>query len=200
MIADILKAVIVGICLAAPVGPVIVTVLQKSLTYGRNVGLKAGLGCAVMDTFYAALSFIALAFIRGLLEGHSLLFALIGGIVVIILGVSMYFSDPLKETRMVRVNGNKAFWQVVLTILTNPGSILYDFTVCSFFGLEAKDWRLVLLAAGVFAGEMLFWYIFTLIFGHFHKSFKEQTLYLVCRLSGVALCVCGLVIMIKGFV
>ncbi|MBO4844132.1 MAG: LysE family transporter [Bacteroidales bacterium] len=200
MIADILKSVLVGICLAAPIGPVVLTVMQKTLSYGRETGVKAALGCAVMDTVYATLSFIALAFIKGFLEEHKLLIAIIGGCVIIALGVIMMLSDPYSNYRERTASGWAAFWEVAFIILTNPGSILYDFTVCTFFGLQAKSWDLIPLALGVFAGEVIFWALFTLLFGRLHSRLGKETIVKLSKLSGVVLLVCGIVIMIKGFI
>jgi len=198
MTVDFLKSVLVGICLAAPIGPVVITVMQKSLSYGRNTGFKAAMGCAVMDTVYAVLSFIALAFIRGFLDKHRVLMAIIGGSVVIALGIIMFLSDPYKNFRSEKETGNKAFWQVALLILTNPGSILYDFTVCAFFGLQAKDWTLLPLAAGVFLGELVFWALFTWIFGRLRKSLSKDTLIKLSKASGLLLLICGIVIILRG--
>lgn len=197
---DFLKSVLVGICLAAPIGPVVITVMQKSLSYGRNTGFRAAMGCAVMDTVYAVLSFIALAFIKGFLDQHKVLIAVLGGCVVLALGIIMFLSDPYKNYRSEKETGNKAFWQVALLILTNPGSILYDFTVCTFFGLQAKSWDLIPLALGVFAGEVIFWALFTLLFGRLHRRLGKETIVKLSKLSGVVLLVCGIVIMIKGFI
>ena len=200
MLVDVLKSVLVGICLAAPIGPVVLTVMQKTLSYGRGTGVKAALGCAVMDTVYATLSFIALAFIKGFLEEHKLLVAIIGGCVVIALGVMMMLSNPYSNYRERTASGWAAFWEVALLILTNPGSILYDFTVCTFFGLEAKGWDLAPLTIGVFAGEVLFWALFTLLFGRLHHRLGTETIVKLSKLSGVVLLVCGIVIMVKGFI
>jgi threonine/homoserine/homoserine lactone efflux protein len=198
MTVDFLKSVLVGICLAAPIGPVVITVMQKSLSYGRRTGFKAAMGCAVMDTVYAMLSFIALAFIKGFLDQHKVLIAILGGCVIIALGIIMFLSDPYKNYRSEKATGNKAFWQVALIILTNPGSILYDFTVCTFFGLQAKDWTLLLLTAGVFIGELLFWTLFTWIFGRLRRSLSKETLIKLSKASGVLLFICGIVIMLRG--
>ena len=198
MTVDFLKSVLVGVCLAAPIGPVVITVMQKSLSYGRKTGFKAAMGCAVMDTVYAVLSFIALAFIRGFLDQHKVLIAILGGCVIMALGIIMFLSDPYRNFRSDKETGNKAFWQVALIILTNPGSILYDFTVCTFFGLQAKDWTLLLLAAGVFLGELLFWTLFTWIFGRLRRSLGKDTLIKLSKASGLLLFICGAVIMLRG--
>ena len=198
MTVDFLKSVLVGVCLAAPIGPVVITVMQKSLSYGRKTGFKAAMGCAVMDTVYAVLSFIALAFIKGFLDQHKVLIAILGGCVIMALGIIMFLGDPYRNFRSDKETGNKAFWQVALIILTNPGSILYDFTVCTFFGLQAKDWTLLLLAAGVFLGELLFWTLFTWIFGRLRRSLSKDTLIKLSKASGLLLFICGAVILLRG--
>jgi threonine/homoserine/homoserine lactone efflux protein len=112
----------------------------------------------------------------------------------------MFLSDPYKNGRSEETMGTTAFWQVALIILTNPGSILYDFTVCTFFGLQAKDWKLLLLAAGVFLGELLFWTLLTWIFGRLRRSLTKETLIKLSKASGLLLAVCGVVVLLRGII
>ncbi len=53
MLLEILKAFIIGICASAPLGPVAILVLQKSICYGHKAGFTTGLGASLVDTAYA---------------------------------------------------------------------------------------------------------------------------------------------------
>lgn len=56
MLLEILKAFIIGICASAPLGPVAILVLQKSICYGHKAGFTTGLGASLVDTAYAIIS------------------------------------------------------------------------------------------------------------------------------------------------
>ena len=62
MIIDMLKGFLVGVCASAPVGPIAILVVQKSLSKGHKAGFVSGLGASVVDTLYAFIAIFALAF------------------------------------------------------------------------------------------------------------------------------------------
>ena len=62
MLMDMLKGFLVGICASAPIGPIAILVVQKSLSMGHKAGFVSGLGASVVDTLYASIAIFALAF------------------------------------------------------------------------------------------------------------------------------------------
>ena len=62
MLLEILKAFIIGICASAPLGPVAILVLQRTICYGQKAGFATGLGASLVDTAYAIISIFAWAF------------------------------------------------------------------------------------------------------------------------------------------
>ena len=68
MLIDMLKGFLVGICASAPIGPIAILVVQKSLSMGHKAGFVSGLGASVVDTFYASIAIFALAFAQRFLE------------------------------------------------------------------------------------------------------------------------------------
>ena len=125
MILDMLKGFLVGVCASAPVGPIAILVIQKSLSKGHKAGFVAGLGASVVDTLYAFIAIFALAFAQRFIEQHQNIILLAGGSVLIILGFSMAFSNPfrkMKKDDKPKVS-SKDFGQAVLMGLSNPMAI-----------------------------------------------------------------------------
>ena len=89
MMLEIIKAFIVGICASAPLGPIAILVIQKSLSGGHKAGFIAGLGACVVDTLYAVVAIFALAVVQEFLLAHQNIILIVGGLVVARLGVSM---------------------------------------------------------------------------------------------------------------
>jgi threonine/homoserine/homoserine lactone efflux protein len=82
----LLKGFLVGLCIAAPVGPVGLLCIKTTLQYGRMAGLATGAGAAVADTLWAAVGAFSLVFIMSFLEVHSHEIRLFGGIILLALG------------------------------------------------------------------------------------------------------------------
>lgn len=145
MFVDLLKGFLVGMCASAPIGPIAILVVQKSLSKGHKAGFVSGLGASVVDTFYASIAIFALAFAQKFIEDHQSLILLVGGIVLMIVGVSMAFSDPFRK---MKADGEstvspKDFGQAVAMGLSNPMAIFVMFTL-----LLSSDLRTILLITG----------------------------------------------------
>ena len=97
MLVDIIKGFVVGICASAPVGPIAMLVIQKTLSKGRYAGFVSGLGATIVDTTYAIIALFALAFAQRLLERHENLILLAGGLILVAIGISMALSNPLRR-------------------------------------------------------------------------------------------------------
>ena len=94
---DILKGFAVGMCASAPIGPIAILVVQKSLSKGHKAGFVSGLGASVVDTLYASIAIFALAFAQRFIDEHQSMILLAGGAVLIAVGISMAFSNPLMK-------------------------------------------------------------------------------------------------------
>lgn len=97
MILDVLKAFVVGVAASVPIGPIAILVIQKTLSKGFKPGFITSLGSTVVDTIFAIVAMFALSFVQAFIEGNSIPIFIIGGIIVIILGLSMSLSDPFRK-------------------------------------------------------------------------------------------------------
>ena len=135
MLVDMLKGFLVGICASAPIGPIAILVVQKSLSKGHKAGFVSGLGARVADTIYAFIAIFALAFAQKFIEDHQNIILLTGGAVLVIVGLSMALSDPfrkLKDDANFSVSP-KDFGQALAVGLSNPMAIFVMFTLFAFF-------------------------------------------------------------------
>ena len=96
---DMLKGFLVGICASAPLGPIAILVIQKSLSKGHMSGFVSGLGATVSDTCYAFIAIFALAFAQRFIDEHQSFILLSGGIILVLVGASMALSNPYKKKR-----------------------------------------------------------------------------------------------------
>lgn len=203
MLMDMLKGFLVGICASAPVGPIAILVVQKSLSKGHKAGFVAGLGASVVDTLYAFIAIFALAFAQAFLEQHRTVILLVGGVVLICLGISMAFSNPfrkMKKDGKSRVS-SKDFAQAVAMGLSNPMAIFIMFTLFAFFGL-AKDapdtWSVAPILICVSCGSVTYWFTISWLLSRFAGNFRMRTILWISRITGAVIVIIGIALLGQG--
>ena len=205
MVLDIVKGFAIGICASAPIGPIAILVIQKSLSKGHKDGFITGLGACVVDTVFSIVAIFALAAAERLINEHRELILLAGGIVVTILGWSMSTSDPFRklkarESKRTSVSVTD-FLQAVAMGLSNPGAIFVIFALFAFFGigpLDSSDWRVAPIILSVSLGSAFYWFIVTWLLSHFRKRFRLRTILWINRITGAIIIIIGLVLLGEG--
>ncbi len=205
MLLDIVKGFAIGICASAPIGPIAILVIQKSLSKGHKAGFITGMGACVVDTVFSIIAIFALAAAEQLINEHRELILLCGGIVVTILGWSMNASDPLRKLRAREKRQGSVsltdFLQSVLMGLSNPGAIFVIFALFAFFGigpLDRSDWRVTPIVLSVSLGSAFYWFVVTWLLSRFGKKFKMRTILWINRITGAVIIVIGLVLIGEG--
>jgi len=203
MLMDMLKGFLVGVCASAPVGPIAILVVQKSLSKGHKAGFVSGLGASVVDTLYAFIAIFALAFAQKLIEQHQTLILLVGGVVLSALGTSMAFSNPfrkMKKDDRTKVS-TKDFAQAVAMGLSNPMAIFVMFTLFAFFGL-AKDapdtWSVAPILICVSLGSVTYWFTISWILSRFARNFRLRTILWISRITGAIIVIIGIALLGQG--
>src|SRR6478735_6371119 len=100
-----LKGLVLGFSIAAPVGPIGVLCIRRSLAEGRVVGFVSGLGAATADAFYGAVAAFGLTFISALLVSQQLWLRAIGGAFLCYLGVKTFLAPPSTQPASTRSMG-----------------------------------------------------------------------------------------------
>lgn len=205
ILLDIIKGFAIGICASAPVGPIAIMVIQKSLSKGHYAGFITGLGSCVVDTIFSIIAIFALAAAEQLINQHRELILLVGGLVVTILGWSMSTSDPFRKLKAREESRSSIsvtdFLQAVAMGLSNPGAIFVIFALFAFFGigpLDRTDWRVAPIILSVSLGAAFYWFVVTWLLSHFRKRFKLRTILWINRITGAVIIMIGLVLMGEG--
>ena len=200
---DILKGFAVGMCASAPIGPIAILVVQKSLSKGHKAGFVSGLGASVVDTFYASIAIFALAFAQRLIEQHQNLILLAGGVVLVAVGISMAFSNPFRK---LKDDGEsdvspKDFGQAVALGISNPMAIFVMFTLFAFFGL-ANDaphtWKVTPIILAVSAGSVTYWFTMSWLLSRFRSNFRMRTILWISRITGALIVIIGIALLGQG--
>jgi threonine/homoserine/homoserine lactone efflux protein len=155
-----LKGAVIGLSIAAPVGPIGLLCIRRSLAEGRLVGLFTGLGAATADAIYGGIAGFGLTAVSNVLVAYRVWLALFGGLFLCYLGIRTFLSAPARDDASSRRSGfASAYASTFLLTLTNPMTILSFVAIFAGLGLASgADYRgATLLVVGVFAGSAVWW-------------------------------------------
>ncbi len=196
--------IVIGIALAAPVGPIAFVCIQRSIAHGRLHGIIAGLGIATADAFYAAVTAFGLALISDFLLARQWFFRLFGGLALIAVGLKIFFAPP--PEMKVQADGGSLLsdYSTMLALtLANPLTILFFAIIIPGFGavISGATWiNPALFVIGVFAGEMAWWVILCGSIGSMRSYLTQERLHTINRLAGLVIAAFGVVLIASLFV
>ena len=192
----LLKGILLGFSIAAPVGPIGVLCIRRTLTDGWASGLVSGLGAATADAFYGSVAGFGLTFISSLLIGQQTWISLIGGLFLCYLGIRTLLSKPAETAASASGQGLLGSYVSTLFLtLTNPMTILSFAAIFTGVGItnSAGDYTSsALLVGGVFIGSTLWWLTLAGGASLFRDKFNTNALRWINRISGVVLTIFGL--------
>lgn len=193
----LIRGVIIGFSIAAPVGPIGVLCIRRTLAEGRPVGFASGLGAATADALYGCVAGLGLTFISDLLVRQQSWLRLIGGLFLCHLGIKTLLAKPAERAATVQGAGLAgAYGSTFLLTLTNPLTILSFAAVFAGLGLAgtAANYTTALtLVAGVFLGSALWWLLLSGGVSLVRERFNARGLLWVNRVSGLIIVAFGLV-------
>lgn len=190
------KGLILGLSIAAPVGPMALLCLRTTLAYGFAPGLMGGLGVAAGDAFYASIAAFGLQAAAVLLTGQSLWLGLLGGLYLVWFGVAT-MRQPLPQTAAGEGTrqGLRTFVTTFLLTLANPPTVMIFAAMFASLGLvEAQAGTATALAvvAGVTLGSAGWWVLFAAVVDRMRGRLHGPLFLWVNRISGAALAGFGL--------
>ena len=197
----LLRGLIIGFSIAAPVGPIGVLCINRTLTKGRIIGLISGLGAATADAIYGCIAGFGLTFISSFLISYQGWFRLFGGGFLCYLGITTFFSKADKRVPHTKdKNFIGAYASTLLLTLSNPMTILAFiaiFTGLGIIDLEGNYLSASILVLGVFIGSALWWFILSCSIGFFQLQPTQNRIEWINRISGTIITAFGLIILIN---
>src|SRR5690606_3670811 len=192
----LIKGLIIGFSIAAPVGPIGVLTIKRTLTEGRISGFVTGMGAAMADTVYGIIAGFGLTAISSFLLTQEIWIKLIGGLFLLFLGVKSFVTKPASTAANVDSKGlfNNFISTFFLTI-TNPTTILSFLAIFAGLGLGTTktDYSSSMtLVLGIFIGSALWWLILSSIVSFFQSKITPDRLIWINRLSGLIIISFGL--------
>lgn len=177
MITHFFEAWLIGLAIAAPVGPIGMLCIRKTLETGMTGAISVGLGAALADGVYGLIAALGLTAISHFLLAQSVYIKLVGGILLLYLSYNELAQSPSqsKEAKPHQKGYGRLTLNVFFLTLTNPATILSFIGIfASIGGGTASMTEMILLVLGVFIGSMSWWIILgSIIVGIRHKLPQE---------------------------
>ena len=200
----ILSGVVMGLIAAVPIGPVNLICIRRSFAFGPLNGFVSGLGAALGDGLFAAVTGFGLTWVAQLIEGYATLIELIGGAMMLWFGWRTFIAPPIiKEDDCAPDGGTNLVRAMVSTFaltITNPATLLFFTGMFAGLGGLAggagsfNDASFVV--AGVVGGSAGWWLALTTVIGLFHTRIDHRAMRLINRGSGVLVGIFGLVVLV----
>ena len=194
----LLKGMLIGFSIAAPVGPIGILCIRRTLASGRLSGLLSGLGAATADAFYGLLSAGGLAVVSAFLIGHQAWLHLVGGVFLCYLGVRTFLTKPPSvvenQTEQKAFSRFKDYSSTLLLTLTNPMTILSFAAIFGGLGLGSAPGGFTpagSLVGGVFLGSAAWWMLLSIGVGLLRRKVSTGLLVWVNRVSGLVITIFG---------
>ncbi len=200
-----IRGAVTGFVASVLIGPVAIMCIQRTLSKNQRSGFISGLGAATGDTLYATMAFFSLTLIQSFIESNYTTIAIIGGIIVVAIGFSIFFKNPIMQIRRNRT-GKSNLWQdyisIFLLTVANPGCFLIFVTLFAAFGLSSEmgDVNGVGMLVGVFSGAATFWFGLTFTINLIRKKFRPRHLLWMNRISGSIIVLFGLYAILSAFI
>jgi threonine/homoserine/homoserine lactone efflux protein len=197
-----LQSFLIGISIAAPVGPIGILCIRRTLVKGRLAGFVSGMGAATADAFYGAIAAFGLTFISLFLIEQTFWLRLVGGIFLIYLGIRTLLASPTSRlTNDVSTDKKEGllrdYGSTFLLTITNPLTILSFAAIFAGIGglnsnLSEDYFTATIMVIGIFLGSSTWWLILSSLTGYFHRRIGERTMTWINRLSGAIIIGFGL--------
>ncbi|MCQ2223809.1 MAG: LysE family transporter [Bacteroidaceae bacterium] len=199
ILAGVISGIIIGIVVSAPMGPVGVLIIQRTLNKGRWFGFITGVGAAISDMIYAMICCLCMSLVLPFLEDHKVALQAIGSLLLFIFGIYTYRSRPNTKLPHKQNNKNQKGTLVqngvtgFLLTFSNPVIVFLFVMLYAHFGFVTNNTlKLGFEFLGVMIGALGWWLGLTYLISKVRKKFDEARIWRLNRTIGIIVMVVSL--------
>lgn len=194
----------IGIILSAPMGPIGILCIQRTLNKGRESGFYTGVGAAASDLFYCLLVGLGISLVTDFIADHVNLLQIIGSAILIVYAVYMIFHNPVSQIKE-NIDQRDNHWRDMVTgflfTLSNPlimFLIIPLFARFSFPLPEYKFYHIIIGYAFIVGGALLWWMVITFFVDKVRTHFNIRSMWLINRIIGSIILILSLYGLVTG--
>ncbi len=202
----VIKGIFIGISVSAPLGPIAVLAIQRTLNKGFKSGLVSGTGAASADIIYAIIVGFSITFISDFLTRYQEYFRIIGGMFLIFIGLRIFSSNPGKQIRRLKLKGNNYYKDFITSFfltISNPLTILAFGAFFTGLGMVDKtggSFPVVVMIVSVFSGALAWWIGLISIITIFKRRIRLRSLLWINRITGTFIVLFALYLILTVFI
>ena len=187
------RAFLIGISIAAPVGPIGVLCIRRTLSNGKLAGFLSGMGAATADMFYGAIAAFGLTVITNLLVENAFWLKLIGGLFLVYLGVKTFMEKPAEKAAQAKQGGYFSMYlSTFFLTITNPITILSIAAIFAGTMIGQDMGSPLVMVAGVFTGSASWWLALSFGVGLMRDKLSQTHMAWINRISGTIIILFGI--------
>lgn len=198
----LLEGLLIGILVSIPVGPVGIYIVVKSITKGRIPGFLSGLGAVTADMIYSVVAAASMSLIISFVEEEQVLFQVIGGIVVLIIGFKVFNDNPVKNIRNPVKSKGKRFVDdyatVILMVLANPINLLLYVGIFASLQYPVHGSFMAgpgLTILGIIISATIWWFMISYYLSKFSRRIRLRKILWFNKIAGLGIIVFGIFVL-----
>lgn len=193
MISMIIKGLIIGVIVSAPVGPIGILCIQRTLNGGKGHGISTALGATASDLLYAIVAAFSMSMVVDFIDAHRFMLQIVGTIFVFFFGLYTYATNPVSKLKKMR-GGNQNYLQDFVSsfflTVTNPLVVFLFIALFAKYSYLTDGTSLcdsILGILFILMGACFWWTAVVGIVSHFRDRFNMRGLYVINRGTGILL-------------
>jgi threonine/homoserine/homoserine lactone efflux protein len=204
--AIFIKGIIIGLLVSAPLGPIGIMCIQRTLNRGYMSGFVSGLGAAAADIIFAVIAGFGLTIVITFIEEKHLYFQIFGGLFVLYIGYRIFNTNPVKQLKLQRLNKTRLsqdFASIFLLTISNPMAIFLFVAIMAALKV-ANDllsfFELSILVSGIAGGAILWWFVLASIANRFRKKIRLKSIWWMNKITGSVVFLFGIVVILSVWI
>ncbi|MCQ2217274.1 MAG: LysE family transporter [Paludibacteraceae bacterium] len=207
MLSIFLKGLLIGLIASAPVGPIAVLCLQRTLNKGRASGIATAMGASLSDLVYAIVAIFSMSIIIDFIEKNEFTLSIIGSIIVIIFGIHTFRDNPTRnlEKQAQKDKANKNYIQDFITsfclTITNPLVIFLFIALFAKFSFVTEETTFFENICGIvfiMTGAFIWWTIVVNVVNMFRERINLRRLNRINQITGLILVLLAVISLIAS--
>ena len=198
------SGLLIGVFVSAPMGPIGMLVIQRTINKGRWAAFFTGLGAALSDLTYSLLTGLGLSFVTDFITANELLLQIVGSVVLIGFALYLFRKNPslaIKDTQVAASNYWSDFATGFLFTFANPLILFFIIGLFARFNFllpEFTYYHYILGYISIFAGAMAWWWLITFSISKLKSHFTVKSMWLLNRIIAIILLIMAAVGLYKG--
>lgn len=200
----LLTGILIGILISAPMGPIGMLVIQRTLNKGRTAAFFTGVGASLSDIVYCLLTGLGLSFVTDFIESNQNLLQVIGSLVLIIYAVYLFKNNPSRSLKP-PVESATNYWRDFVTgfLFTFSNPLILFFIIGLFARFNFLDthyhfYHYIIGYTSIIVGAVGWWFLITFFVNKVRAHFNVRSLWLVNRSIAVILLIMSTVGFVLG--